>query len=128
MTDELEPKKRKGRGLGKRPAMFNTSVRLPQEVMDYFTEHHPYSKQAMMREVLLEYVRSKTNQVKPTNQGANHDYEETRPSVQSSTSRSSTEEARPTAKINPEFEGLTEDEIDKLVAAQYSRKRWTPVG
>lgn len=126
---EEEPKKRKGRGLGKRPAMFNTSVRLPQEVMDYFTEHYPYSKQAMMREVLLEYVRSKTNQVKPINEGAKHGNQETWPTGQSSNpSIDRTEEARPTAKINPEYEGLTEDEIDKLVAAQYSRKRWTPVG
>lgn len=100
---------RKGRGLGKRPSMFNTSIRLPKEVMDYFDTNHPYSKQAMMREVLLDYVRSKTN-----SQGANH----------ATTYLSKTEEARPTPKVN-EYEGLSEEEIDRLVAANYSRK-WTP--
>ena len=134
MDTEQTEKKRKGRGLGKRPAMFNTSVRLPQEVMDYFNEHHPYSKQAMMREVLMEYVRNKTNQVKPINQGANHDQsntQETRPSVQNSSAGSSgyhPEAPRPTPKVNPDYEGLSEEEIDKLVAAQYHRKGWAPVG
>jgi hypothetical protein len=125
MSDGEPIKKRKGRGPSKRPAMFNTSVRLPKEVMDYFTEHYPYSKQAMMREVLLEYVRNKTNPVKLNNIGANHDHEETRPSVQSRSP--SPEEARPTPKVNPDYEGLSEEEIDRLVAEQY-HKRWTPVG
>lgn len=124
MTDGEVTKKRKGRGPSKRPAMFNTSVRLPQEVMDYFNEHYPYSKQAMMREVLMEYVRNKT---KPNNIGANNgNNEEARPPVQS-TSSSYTEEARPTPKVNPDYEGLSEEEIDRLVAEQY-HKRWTPVG
>jgi hypothetical protein len=110
---------RKGRGLGKRPSMFNTSIRLPKEVMDYFDTNHPYSKQAMMREVLLDYVRSKTNPqpkevAQPISQGANH----------VTTYLSKTEEARPTPKVN-EYEGLSEEEIDRLVAANYSRK-WTP--
>lgn len=112
MTEEA-PTKRKGRGLGKRPAMFNTSLRLPGEVMDYFNERHPYTKQAMMREVLIEYVRSKTNQViKPIEEGANH--------------VSSKSEARPTPQVN-EYDGLSEDEIDRLVAAQYTKQRWSPV-
>lgn len=117
MTEET-PTKRKGRGLGKRPAMFNTSVRLPQEVMDYFNTHYPYSKQAMMREILLEYVRNKLNQPQQTTalQGANHgNIQETRPSVQ---------------EVNDEadYEGLSEEEIDRLVAERYHRKGWTPVG
>ena len=34
----LKPeKKRTGRGLGKKPALFNTSLRLSKEVMDYST-------------------------------------------------------------------------------------------
>jgi hypothetical protein len=50
-------KKRKGRGLGKKPALFCTSLRIPKEVADYFDKHHPYTKQAKMREILTEYVK-----------------------------------------------------------------------
>jgi hypothetical protein len=57
-------KKRKGRGLGKKPALACTSLRLPQEVMDYFDTHYPMSKQAKMRKVLTEYVNNQTG-VKP---------------------------------------------------------------
>ena len=61
----LKPeKKRKGRGLGKKPALACTSLRLPKEVMEYFNTYHPTSKQAKMREVLTEYVRNQTG-VKP---------------------------------------------------------------
>ena len=60
-----EPKqKRKGRGLGKKPALFCTSLRLDKHVMEYFNAHHPYNKQAKMREILTEYVSQQT-------QGAN---------------------------------------------------------
>jgi len=52
-----EQPKRKGRGPGKRPRLFCTSIRLSQEVMDYFNKHHPHDKQAQMRAVLTEYVR-----------------------------------------------------------------------
>lgn len=64
--EELKPiKKRKGRGPGKKPALFCTSLRLPKEVMDYFNDHFPDSKQAKMREILTDYVH---NQM----QGENH--------------------------------------------------------
>jgi len=49
--------KRRGRGLGKKPALFCTSVRIPREVADYFDKHHPYTKQAKMREILTDYVK-----------------------------------------------------------------------
>lgn len=62
---EVAPKKR-GRGPGKKPALFCTSIRLNREVMDYFSQHHNKDKQAKMREVLTEYVRNQT-------QGANHE-------------------------------------------------------
>lgn len=53
----LKPdKKRKGRGLGKKPALVCTSIRLPIMVMNYFNDKHAYTKQAVMREVLTEYV------------------------------------------------------------------------
>jgi uncharacterized protein (DUF4415 family) len=51
-----ERTKRKGRGVGKKPALFCTSLRLSQEVMDYFNDHYPHSKQAKIREILTEYV------------------------------------------------------------------------
>lgn len=66
MTDESEVTKKRTRGKGKRAPMFNTSMRLPKEVVDYFDKHFPYSKQAKMREVLLAYVKSQT-------EGINHD-------------------------------------------------------
>ena len=60
--EELKPiKKRKGRGLGKKPPLFCTSLRLPKEVMDYFNTNFPYTKQAKMREILTEFVKQQTN-------------------------------------------------------------------
>ena len=38
---------------------------VPKEVMEYFNTHHPYSKQAKIREILTEYVNSQK-------QGANN--------------------------------------------------------
>ena len=57
-------KKRKGRGLGKKPALACTSLRLPKEVMDYFDTNHPMSKQAKIREILTEYVKTQTGETK----------------------------------------------------------------
>ena len=53
-------KKRKGRGVGKKPALSCTSLRLPKNVMDYFNTNFAYTKQAKMREVLTEYVNNQT--------------------------------------------------------------------
>ena len=53
-------KKRKGRGVGKKPALSCTSLRLPKDVMDYFNTNYAYTKQAKMREVLTEYVNNQT--------------------------------------------------------------------
>jgi uncharacterized protein (DUF4415 family) len=50
---------RKGRGPSKKkPALFNTSIRLPAETLDYFRDQHPYNMQAKMREILVDYVRA----------------------------------------------------------------------
>jgi len=58
----LKPEQqKKGRGLGKKPALFCTSLRLPKEVMDYFNTNYAYTKQAKMREVLTEFVKQQTN-------------------------------------------------------------------
>ena len=53
-TDLNINKVRKGRGLGKKPALICTSIRLPKDVMDFF-ELFP-DKQSKMRDVLTEYV------------------------------------------------------------------------
>lgn len=45
---------RKGRGAGKKPALICTSIRLPKEVMEFFSLFP--DKQAKMRDVLTEYV------------------------------------------------------------------------
>ena len=55
-------KKRRGRGVGKKPALFCTSLRLPKHVMDYFNTNYAYTKQAKMREVLTEYVNNQTEE------------------------------------------------------------------
>lgn len=61
--ENLKPEqKRKGRGLGKKPALACTSLRLPKEVMDYFNTNFAYTKQAKMREVLTEYVNNQTKE------------------------------------------------------------------
>jgi uncharacterized protein (DUF4415 family) len=62
---EQPKQKRKGRGPSKKPTLFNTSLRLSREVMDYFNTNHPYTKQAKIREILTEYVNSQQ-------QGANN--------------------------------------------------------
>jgi len=57
----LKPEvKRKGRGAGKKPTLFNTSMRLSKGVMAYFNTNFPYTKQAKMREILTEYVNQQT--------------------------------------------------------------------
>jgi hypothetical protein len=60
---EPDKPKRKGRGLGKKPALFSTSLRLSREVVEYFALHYPTSKQAKMREILADYVRNQTSGV-----------------------------------------------------------------
>lgn len=62
--DVEEKPKRKGRGPGKKPALFCTSLRLNKEVMDYFNSHHPHNKQAKMREILTAYVNQQTGEIK----------------------------------------------------------------
>ena len=60
MTTGIEflklPKRRMGRGPGKKPTLTNVSLRIPQEVLDYFTAQYPYTKQAEMRRALSEFV------------------------------------------------------------------------
>ena len=62
--DVEEKPKRRGRGPGKKPALFCTSLRLNKEVMDYFNTNHPNNKQAKIREILTEYVKTQTGEAK----------------------------------------------------------------
>jgi hypothetical protein len=55
-----EVKKRNPRGLGKKQALFLTSIRIPVEVKEFFDAKYPYTKQATMREILTDYVRNQT--------------------------------------------------------------------
>lgn len=51
-------KRRRGeRGLGKKPALIHTSLRLPKEVMNYFKDHYPTNRQVKMREILTDFVK-----------------------------------------------------------------------
>jgi len=55
MEESLGQPLKKRRGLGKKPAMVCTSLRIPREVMRYF-EQFP-NKQTRMREVLTNFVK-----------------------------------------------------------------------
>jgi hypothetical protein len=46
--------KKKGRGLGKKPALVYFPLRLPKEVLDFFGANS--NKNAKIREVLIDYV------------------------------------------------------------------------
>lgn len=65
--EELEKQnlKKKGRGPGKKPRLFCTSLRLTQEVMAYFRKYHPNDMQAQMRAVLVDYVQYELKQKEP---------------------------------------------------------------
>jgi len=71
MEDEV---KRRTRGLGKKPRLFNTSIRIDQHVKQYFDTYHPHNKQAKMREVLSDYVNSCQLQLKELQDEAQEDY------------------------------------------------------
>ena len=44
-----------------KPALVHISLRLPKEVVDYFNTKYPFRKQAMIREVLADYVKKTLN-------------------------------------------------------------------
>ena len=63
MTTGIEmlklPKQRKARGPSKKPTLVGISLRLPKEVIEYFNANYPYTKQAMMRAALTEFISRK---------------------------------------------------------------------
>lgn len=52
-----ESLKRKGRGLGKKPAMVYLPIRVDKSVVDFFDEHYPSTRQAKIREVLNDFIK-----------------------------------------------------------------------
>ena len=54
--NEDQPKVRKGRGPGKKPRLFCTSLRIDKEVLSYFKSFP--NPQAKIREVLTDYVNN----------------------------------------------------------------------
>jgi uncharacterized protein (DUF4415 family) len=55
MTEEIK-RKRGQRGLGKRPAMSHTNLRLSNEVLDFYKTFPSFT--AKMREVLTDYAQA----------------------------------------------------------------------
>lgn len=54
MTEEV--KKKKGRGKGKNPAMVSTSIRLTNDIVEYFKGKYPQKWQSEMRKVLVRFI------------------------------------------------------------------------
>jgi hypothetical protein len=59
MEDEtvVEASKRKGRGLGKKPRLACTSLRLEASVLELYKLHYRSRMQSKMREVLSNYIQ-----------------------------------------------------------------------
>jgi uncharacterized protein (DUF4415 family) len=68
MTTGIEflklPKRRMGRGPSKKPTLTIVSLRIPKDVLSYFTEHYPYTKQAKMREALTDFINKEKGKEK----------------------------------------------------------------
>jgi uncharacterized protein (DUF4415 family) len=65
--DELKAgleKKKTIRGEGRKVALVHLSLRIPQEVMDFFDQKYPYKKQAKMREILANFMKQELNNEK----------------------------------------------------------------
>ena len=56
MNDMTELVK-KCRGLGKKPAMLNTSIRMDVETLEWFKSYYGNNMQKIMREVLFRYMQ-----------------------------------------------------------------------
>ena len=57
---KLEKKKTTRGPAKKKTSLVCTSIRLPVEVMEYFADKYPYTKQAEMRKVLINHVTNQT--------------------------------------------------------------------
>jgi hypothetical protein len=57
-------KKKSGRGLGKKPALMHLSLRIPQELHEFFDKRYPYKKQAKIREILTTFMKKELSNEK----------------------------------------------------------------
>ena len=48
---------KKARGLGKKPAMLNTSIRIDRETLEWYKSYYGNNMQKIMREVLFRYMQ-----------------------------------------------------------------------
>jgi len=55
MTEEI--KKRKGRGKGKTPPLVSTSIRLSNDIVEFFKGKYPQKWQSEMRKVLVNFIK-----------------------------------------------------------------------
>jgi uncharacterized protein (DUF4415 family) len=61
MNDE-QPKVKKGRGPGKKPRLFCTSLRMEKHVLEFYKTQYPDCMQVKMREVLADYMNDQLAQ------------------------------------------------------------------
>ena len=56
--NEMTEVVKKGRGLGKKPAMLNTSIRMDIETLEWYKAYYGNNMQKIMREVLFTYMEA----------------------------------------------------------------------
>jgi len=56
MNEIIEVAK-KVRGLGKKPALLSTSIRLDKETLDWYKSYYGENMQKIMREILFSYMQ-----------------------------------------------------------------------
>jgi uncharacterized protein (DUF4415 family) len=61
-VNDEQPKVKKGRGPGKKPRLFCTSLRMEKHVLEFYRTQYPDSMQAKIREVLTDYVNNQLAQ------------------------------------------------------------------
>jgi len=60
--------KRKGRGLGKKPAKVYLPVRVDQDVVEFFDKYYPSTRQAKIREILNDFINKQRGQHEKENE------------------------------------------------------------
>lgn len=60
--------KRKGRGLGKKPAKVYLPIRVDQEVVEFFDTYYPSTRQAKIREILNDFIKQQRGQYEKENE------------------------------------------------------------
>jgi hypothetical protein len=63
-----ESLKRRGRGLGKKPAMVYLPIRVDKEVVDFFDTYYPSTRQAKIREILNDFINKQRGHYEKENE------------------------------------------------------------